>query len=92
MREWTYFLKFLHADDLIIFACFLNRFCRSGGIADLFLENSIVLLEDLLNKSILSNSRWAYQNEWLSSEWGRVEWMEVFFGVNINIVLQKLQI
>jgi len=45
-----------------------------------------------LNQGVLSHSRWAYKNKWLSSQRSWVERMEVFFGVNINIILEKLQL
>ena len=88
-QESTYFLKFFLGDELVIIAWLDNWFLRSSGVADLLLENSLVFLEDLLNQSVFSNSRWAHQDEWLASQWSWVERMEIFLRVNINIILLR---
>ena len=91
-NEGTYLLKFFSADELVIFAWLDDWFFGSGCVTHFFLENSFVFLEDLLDQGVFANARWANKNEWLSSEWSRVERMEVLFSVNIDIILQKLQL
>ena len=56
------------------------------------LEDTFVLLQDLLDKGILSNTWWSNDNEWFASQRSRVERMEVLFGVNVDIILFWIKI
>ena len=40
-----------------------------------------------MDQGILSNARRSDEDEWLTSERSWVKWMEIFFGVDVNIVL-----
>lgn len=87
----TYLLKFFLANQLIVVSWLYDFFGRSCRIADFLLEDSLVLLEDGLDQSVLADTWWPHKNEWLSSEGSRVERMEVLLCVNEYIIL-KLQI
>ena len=53
----AYLLELLLGDEVVIFTRFLLVALRwPSGITDLFLEDSLVLLEDLLHKSVLANA------------------------------------
>lgn len=86
----TYLLELLLCDEVVIFTRFLFiALWWPRCITDLFLEDALILFEDLLDEGILTNTWWSYKDEGLSSQWCRIEWVEVFFAVNIYIILIK---
>ena len=50
-------------------------------------ENITVLLKDQVNQGTLTNTRWSNKDQWLIFEGRRIEWVEVLFGIDEDIVL-----
>ena len=89
--EATYFLKLFSGDEIVVLLVLLYFPKRPSGVADLLFKDALILLEDLLEKRIFSNSRWSDEDEGLSSQRRRVEWMEILFGIHKYIILKKVK-
>ena len=87
VKLWTYFFKFFAANQLVIFPWLQMFLLWTSCVWNFLLEDTFVLLQDLLDKGILSNTWWSNDNEWFASQRSRVERMEVLFGVNVDIIL-----
>lgn len=81
------FTEFLWADKNIILTWFNMFLFWTGSMTSLLFKDSLKLLENGLYKDIFTDTRWAYYDERLLLLGGWVEWMEVFFSVNENVVL-----
>ena len=89
IEKITYFLKCISSNVIIILSRFLYFLWWSSCMTHFLFKNTLVFFQYFLYKCVLSNTRWSYNNKWLSSWWCRVEWVEIFFGIYKNIILEK---
>mmetsp|Transcript_13155 Transcript_13155/g.20455 ORF Transcript_13155/g.20455 Transcript_13155/m.20455 type:complete len:221 (+) Transcript_13155:92-754(+) len=83
----NFLLELFTANQIVVISR-LDHFLRgTGRVAHLLLEDALVLLENLLDQSVLADTRWANQDEGLSAEGRRVVGMEVLLGVDEDIIL-----
>ena len=88
-KNLTYFIEFLLCNQIIVVPFFFILLFWSGGIAYFFLENSFIIFmfKNFEQKCIFTNTRWPNNYKRFTLQWCRIKWMEVFFGINVNIVL-----
>ena len=87
----NHLLELFLRDEVEVLLGLLKVFAslRSGGVRLLSLEEIAILGEDVVDEGLLSNTRWPDENEWLLLERRSVEWVEVFLGVDEDVVLNS---
>ena len=87
----NHLLELFLRDEVEVLLGLLKAFTslRSGGVRFLSLEEIAILGEDIVDEGLLSNTRWPDENEWLLLERRSVEWVEVFLGVDEDVVLNS---
>lgn len=82
-------MELLVGDEVEVLFGFLKVFSSlcSGGEGFLSFEDIRVLVKDIVDEGLLSNTRRSDENEWLLLERSSVEWVVVLLGVDEDIVL-----
>ena len=83
----TYLFELISRYEIVV-ATLFNLLLGPRGVADFPFEYSLVLLQYFLNKCILSHTGWTDNDNGLSFQWSWIEWAEVLFGEDKNIILK----
>ena len=72
---------------IVVFAGLFNLFDWTSSVTYLLLKNALVFLKYSREKYVFTDTTGSNKDEWLASQWSRVERMEILFGVNVDIIL-----
>lgn len=84
-------LEFLLVHKVEVFHILFNLALISCSVRFLFLKQIAVFVKSFFDQSMFANTRWSHKNKRLILLRAGIEGLEVLFGVNKYIVLNKVE-